>query len=109
MFAADDDVNLDHAAQCFAALGSPQRLAVLHALVAAGLPAGVLAQRVGVGASTLTHHLGVLARSGLVRQERQGRSIITWAEFGRVRTLSSYLMRCCCTDAPAPAGAEGTA
>ncbi|MEM9229158.1 MAG: metalloregulator ArsR/SmtB family transcription factor [Pseudomonadota bacterium] len=89
------------ATQCFAALGSEQRLSVLLTLVSAGpsgMPAGDLAKRVGVGASTLTHHLRFLAQSGLVRQERQGRNILSFAEFERVQQLSDYLLLNCCAD-----------
>lgn len=100
----DKIIDLPLAAQCFAALGSEQRLAVLQALVAAGpegLPAGVLAERVGLGASTLTHHLRFLTQAGLVRQEKQGRSVKSFAEFESVERLSSYLLVNCCAEAPA--------
>ncbi|MEM7616687.1 MAG: metalloregulator ArsR/SmtB family transcription factor, partial [Pseudomonadota bacterium] len=90
-----DSPVLDHtqATECFAALGSEQRLGVLLALVAAGpagMNAGDLAMRTGIGASTLTHHLRFLSQSGLVRQERQGRQIRSFAQFERVEQLSQY-------------------
>ncbi|MEM8788829.1 MAG: metalloregulator ArsR/SmtB family transcription factor [Pseudomonadota bacterium] len=97
------------AAQCFAALGSEQRLAVLQTLVAAGpdgLPAGVLAQRVGLGASTLTHHLRFLSQSGLVVQRKEGRSVLSSAAFERVEQLSAYLLLNCCAEASGTAHAH---
>lgn len=97
-----DILALEDAAQCFAALGSEQRLAVLQTLVAAGpkgLSAGVLAERVNIGASTLTHHLRFLTQAGLVVQYRSGRSVISSAAFERVRVLSDYLLLNCCAQA----------
>jgi ArsR family transcriptional regulator, arsenate/arsenite/antimonite-responsive transcriptional repressor len=93
----------EEAAQCFAALGSEQRLAVLQTLVAAGpegLAAGVLAERVALGASTLTHHLRFLTQAGLVHQRRAGRSVLSSANYDRVQALSAYLLLNCCADAP---------
>ena len=91
------------AATSFAALGSEQRLSVLRTLVRAGpdgLSIGELGARTGVTGSTLTHHLKLLAATGLVKQERHGRSIICAAvAFDEVRALSAFLLRECCADA----------
>ena len=95
-------LDIEEAAQAFAALGSGQRLSVLQTLVAAGpkgLPAGDIGTRTGIGASTLTHHLRFLTQAGLVTQRREGRSIISSAAFGRVEMLSNYLLLNCCSDA----------
>lgn len=94
------------AASKFAALGSEQRLAVLHALVRSGpdgLSIGALGERTGITGSTLTHHLKILSAAGLVRQERQGRSTIcAGADFAEVQALSDYLLQQCCADAARP-------
>ena len=94
------------AAASFAALGSEQRLSVLRALVRAGqegLSIGELGERTGVTGSTLTHHLKLLAAAGLVKQERQGRSIICAAvAYEEVEALSRFLLTECCADAPEP-------
>ena len=98
--------DLTIAAARFAALGSEQRLGVLRTLVRAGqegLSIGELGNRTGVTGSTLTHHLKLLAAAGLVRQERQGRSIICAAvAYAEVEALSRFLLTECCADAPAP-------
>lgn len=90
----------------FAALGSEQRLAVLHTLVRAGpegLSIGALGERTGITGSTLTHHLKILAAADLVRQERQGRSTIcVGADYAEVQALSDYLLQHCCADCAAP-------
>lgn len=99
-----DALPLHEAAARFAALGSEQRLSVLRMLVRAGpegLSMGDLGARVGLGGSTLTHHLKLLTAAGLVTQARQGRQVICAAvAYDELRTLSDYLLQECCTDAP---------
>lgn len=97
-------LDLARAASTFAALGSEQRLAVLRALVRAGaegLSIGTLGDRSGVTGSTLTHHMKILAQAGLVRQEKQGRSIICAAvAYDELHDLAGFLLRECCADCP---------
>ncbi len=95
-------LSLETASQAFAALGSEQRLSVLHVLVSAGpdgISTGLLASRTGIPASTLTHHMRFLNQAGLVSQTRMGRTIICRADFDAVRRLSDYLILNCCADA----------
>ena len=98
--------DLVRAASTFAALGSEQRLSVLNALVRAGpkgLSIGDLGERCGVTGSTLTHHMKILTQAGLVRQEKQGRSIICAAvAYDELRALSDFLLRECCADSANP-------
>lgn len=101
-----NDTNLAVTASAFAALGSEQRLAVLRSLVRAGpegLSIGQLGQRSGVTGSTLTHHMRILTQAGLVRQQRQGRSIICAAvAYPELSALANFLVRECCADANDP-------
>jgi len=94
------------AAASFAALGSEQRLSVLRTLVRAGpegLSIGELGDRTGVTGSTLTHHLKLLAATGLVKQERIGRSTICAAvAYAEIQALAHFLVTECCADAPTP-------
>lgn len=96
------DIDLVMAASTFAALGSEQRLEVLRVLVRAGvegLSIGQLGERSGVTGSTLTHHMKILTQAGLVRQEKQGRSIICAAvAYDELRALSAFLLKECCAD-----------
>jgi len=98
------DLTLARAASTFAALGSEQRLAVLRVLVRAGsdgLRIGELGERSGVTGSTLTHHMKILAQAGLVRQAKEGRSIICAAvAYDELRELSQFLLSECCADTP---------
>lgn len=90
-----------------AALAQPHRLAVFRLLVVAGpdgLPAGAMAQRLGLPASSLSFHLAQLKAAGLVLVQVRGRERIYAANFPAMRGLTDYLLENCC------AGAEcGTA
>jgi len=97
-----DDIRLEEAASTFAALGSEQRLMVLRTLVRAGpsgLSIGALGKRAGVTGSTLTHHMKILAQSGLVDQHKEGRSVICVAlAYDEVQRLADFLLSECCAD-----------
>ncbi|MDR2856905.1 MAG: metalloregulator ArsR/SmtB family transcription factor [Novosphingobium sp.] len=85
------------------ALAQEHRLAVYRLLVQAGpegLPAGALAQAVGVPGSSMSFHLAQLANAGLVTQRRQSRSIIYAADFAAMTALMAYMMENCCGGVP---------
>jgi len=95
--------SLEEAAQGFSAVGSEPRLEVLLALVRAGpdgLPVGDVQTRLGIPASTLTHHLRFLVAAGLVKQQKHGRTIINRAAFCRIEALAHYLLQECCAEVP---------
>ena len=84
------------------ALAQEHRLALFRLLVQAGdrgLPAGAIAQALGVPNSSLSFHLGQLSRAGLVLQERRHRSIIYRAHYPAMNALVGYLMENCCAGA----------
>lgn len=83
----------------FSALAQPTRLAALRALIQSepeGLAAGAIALDLGVPDNTLSTHLGLLSRAGLVTSERRGRSIIYRANIAQVRALVLFLLADCC-------------
>ena len=85
------------------ALAQSTRLAVFRLLVSHephGLPAGDVAAALDVPQNTLSAHLTVLARAGLVEGERQGRSIVYRARLDALRALMVYLARDCCSAHP---------
>ena len=96
------------------ALGSPIRLKIYRLLVRAGLeglPVGAVQDRLGMAASTLSHHIRKLIDTGLVSQERQGTTLISRADFDVMRGLIGYLTEECCADAscaPSPARAAAS-
>ena len=91
----------DNAAEIFAALGAPMRLAILRALVRAGEPGmtvGALQERLAMPGSTLSHHLRALTSCGVVAQRREGRSLICHAQYDKLRGLAAFLLTECCED-----------
>lgn len=81
------------------ALAQEHRLALFRLLVQAGedgMAAGAIAEALGVPNSSLSFHLAHLTRAGLIRQERQHRSLIYRADYGAMNALVGYLMENCC-------------
>ena len=95
-------MKLEIAARQLESLGSPVRLKIYRALVRAGqdgLPCGVLQQKVGLAASTLSHHIRHLRETGLISQERQATTLICRANYPAMDRLIGYLADECCADA----------
>lgn len=85
------------------ALAQEHRLAAFRLLVqagAAGIPAGALAERIGVPPSSMSFHLAQLANAGLVTQRRESRSIIYAADYAAMNGLMAYLTENCCGGLP---------
>jgi ArsR family transcriptional regulator, arsenate/arsenite/antimonite-responsive transcriptional repressor len=95
-------MNLEQAAKQLEAIGNPTRLQVYRTLVRAGhagLPVGRLQERLGIPASTLSHHLQRLIVTGLVTQERQATTLICRANYPAMDSLVGFLVDECCVDA----------
>ena len=85
--------------QALAALAHETRLALFRMLVERGpegLPAGVIAERLGIPPSSLTFHVQHLHRAGLITQRRMSRHLIYAAEFAAMKGLVAYLTENCC-------------
>ena len=63
------------------------------------MPAGAIAQKLGVPNSSLSFHLAELKDAGLILQERQHRSLIYRANYAVMNSLLAYLMENCCSGA----------
>ena len=97
-------MKLDTAASILAKIGNPTRLGIVRLLVRAGdegLSVGQIQKRLGVPASTLTHHLGHLKSAGVISQQRQQATLICRVEYQVIRELVEYLTEECCADAAA--------
>ena len=70
------------------------------------MPAGSIAEAIGCPQNTLSSHLSILARSGLVRGTRDGRSIIYHTDIAGMRALVSFLINDCCDGHPELCGFE---
>jgi DNA-binding transcriptional ArsR family regulator len=85
------------------ALAQEHRLAAFRRLVEAGpdgLPAGRLAEVLGIAPSSMSFHLAQLMHAGLVTQRRNSRSMIYAADFDAMAGVMSYLTDNCCGGAP---------
>ncbi|GAB4190972.1 MAG: metalloregulator ArsR/SmtB family transcription factor [Wenzhouxiangellaceae bacterium] len=95
-----DMSNHDLAAERFAALGNPARLAVLRLLVKAGnsgMMVGEIQRQLAMPASTVAHHLRTLVQAGIVLQQRQGREVWCRAAYPVLTGLGDYLLEECCS------------
>ena len=92
-----------HALAALAALGQATRLDIFQLLIRhepQGLSAGAIADRIGCPQNTLSSHLAILARSGLVRGARNGRFIMYHANVEGMRALLQFLVTDCCDGHP---------
>jgi ArsR family transcriptional regulator len=93
----------NHAVDALSALAQTTRLAAFRLLVRHepdGLPAGDIAEALETPPNTMSAHLAILARAGLVSGERRGRSIIYRADLDGFRALSLFLLKDCCAGSP---------
>lgn len=106
----DGAMDSPHALAALAALGQPTRLAIFRLLVRkepAGLTAGALAEAVGCPHNTLSTHVAILARAGLVSGIREGRTITYRADAAGTRALIAFLVTDCCDGRPELCGLSG--
>lgn len=88
--------------QAIAALGAlahENRLAIYRLLVARGpegLPAGAIAERIGLVPSSLTFHVQALQRAGLITQRRVSRQLFYATDYSAMTALVGYLTENCC-------------
>jgi ArsR family transcriptional regulator len=86
-----------------AALAQPTRLDTFKLLVSRepeGVPAGELARLIDVPQNTMSAHLAILSRAGLIVGERHSRSIIYRADISGIRDVIAFLLKDCCGGRP---------
>lgn len=96
-------MEISEASALFAALGQENRLAALRLLLAEtpeGVPAGELADRLTMPASTSSFHLSALEKAGLIQSTRQGRQVIYSVRLRALRELLGFLTEACCGGQP---------
>ena len=87
----------------FGSLAQPTRLAAVRHLLAVhpqSLSAGEIARLCEVPHNTMSTHLGILNRAGLISVEKDGRSMNYRADVGGFRGLLDFLSRDCCHGQP---------
>jgi DNA-binding transcriptional ArsR family regulator len=92
----------EQAILALAALAQPTRLDVFRLLVKhepEGLAAGDIAKALAVPQNTMSSHLSILSRAGLVKAQRFS-SIVYRADLGAFRTVMLFMVRDCCDGRP---------
>jgi len=88
----------------FKALSNPNRLSIFLRLVSCCAPGttcstdagmrecvGELGKDLGIGPSTVSHHIKELSRAGLIRVERRGQNVECWADPETLNALATFL------------------
>jgi ArsR family transcriptional regulator len=91
------------ALSAFGALAQGTRLEIFRQLVRLSpdsIPAGELAHDLDVPQSTLSSHLAILQRAGLVQSQRDGRIIRYSADLDGAKELVEFLVKDCCRGRP---------
>lgn len=86
-----------------AALAQSTRLDVFRLLVKhepEGRPAGDIARDLAVPQNTMSSHLAILTRAGLVAAKRSGRSIVYRADLAQLQDVMLFLLKDCCGGKP---------
>lgn len=106
-----DQLGEGHAIAVLAALAQPTRLAIFRLLIKhepVGVTAGVIADTIGAPHNTLSSHLAILVRAGLLRSSREGRTIIYRSNVDGMQALLSFLVNDCCDGHPELCNLVGT-
>ena len=86
-----------------AALAQSTRLDVFQLLVKhepEGLAAGDIAKALAVPQNTMSSHLAILSRAGLVSAQRFSRSIVYRADLAQLQAVMLFMLRDCCDGRP---------
>jgi len=86
-----------------AALAHEHRLRIFRLLVKqgpSGMPAGEIAEKVGISATNMSFHVKELDRAGLLRATRDGRYVRYAVDVDGMRKLLTYLTEDCCQGRP---------
>lgn len=96
-------VDIGRYADAFRALSNPNRLQMFLRLVSCCRPGtvwspdcalktcvGSLGEEMGIGLSTVSHHLKELRRAGLIRMQRNGQRVECWVDPHILGELSDF-------------------
>lgn len=102
----------ENAIEALGALAHDSRLAAFRLLVRAGpdgMPAGAIADALGIHPATLSHHLGLLERAGILVSRRAQRQVIYAVRYEGIRDLVGFLTEDCCQGHPELGGPPAAA
>ena len=93
----------ENAILALAALAQSTRLDVFRLLAKhepEGLAAGDIAKTLAVPQNTMSSHLAILSRAGLVSAQRFSRSIVYRADLAQFQAVVLFMLRDCCDGRP---------
>jgi len=91
------------AVEGLAALAQETRLRVFRLLLQhgpEGVPAGEIARQMGTPPNTMSTHLAILTRAGLIQARRESRQVFYTVELVGIRQLIAFLVEDCCGGRP---------
>jgi len=89
----------EDAAKRLGELGNTTRLSIFRYLVKVGpdgVPVGQIQKALGIPGSTLSHHISRLVSVGLIKQDRESRTLYCNAQYDALRELIDFLQSECC-------------
>lgn len=84
---ANETTNLDEISQLFKVLGHPKRLQLLYLLMQHSMSVSEISKSLAWEQSAVSHQLQLLRKYGLVKQVRQGKTVIYHLKDPNVMTL----------------------
>lgn len=93
----------ERAIEAFSAIAQSTRMDAFKLIVMHepdGIAAGEVSRILDVPQNTMSTHLAILTRAGLISSVRQSRSIIYRANFENLREAINYLLKDCCAGHP---------
>jgi DNA-binding transcriptional ArsR family regulator len=87
-------MKLKKAAKMLSALSQETRIQIYRLLLQEGpdgLAAGVIAEILQIPSATLSFHLSQLSDAGLLKSEKQGRSVIYSARYKAIKNLVNFI------------------
>ena len=94
-------MELEAVAKALKELGHPTRLFIFKHLVKAGeqgLPVGDLQKQLAIPASTLSHHIAALVSVGLVKQNRESRTLLCVSQYEVLEEIIAFFREECCVN-----------
>jgi len=98
-------MELEEVAKALKELGHPTRLFIFKHLVKAGeqgLPVGELQKQLAIPASTLSHHIAALVSVGLIKQNRESRTLWCISQYDVLEQIIDFLHEECCINSSRP-------
>lgn len=94
-------MQLEEVAKALKELGSPDPFVHIQTPGQSGeqgLPVGELQKQLGIPGSTLSHHISALVSVGLVKQNRESRTLMCVSQYAMLEAIIEFLREECCVN-----------